>query len=105
MTIKQSRRDFLRLSWGLGAGFAFPSALSSCGGGESESSAPVPGETFVQPATVQSFDGSLDVTILLAYFSTTLNGKAVMMISINEGCLAPALRVYVGYSHSVRVMY
>ena len=104
MTIKQSRRDFLRLSWGLGAGFAFPSALSSCGGGESESSAPVPGETFVQPATVQSIDGRLDVTLRLAYFSTTLNGKAVMLRAMNDSIPAPTLRVNVGDTLRIRVV-
>src|SRR4030095_10522801 len=53
-----TRRDFLRFSWTLGAGLALPAGLPGCGGGggDSNPSPSLPGETFIEPPTMTSVD-------------------------------------------------
>ena len=48
-----------------------------------------PSETFVEPPTLASVDGELDVTLQFAYFSTMLNGKAVTLRSMNNRSRLP----------------
>ena len=92
-----SRRDFLRVSWTLGAGLVLPAGLYGChNDSDSESFPPLPEETFVQPPTLASVDGALSVTLQLSYFTTVLNGKAVTLRSMNTRIPAPTLRVKVG---------
>ena len=64
----------------------------------------LPGETFVEPPTLQSVDGVLDVTLQFAYLSTTLNGKAVKLRAMNNHIPAPTLRVNVGDTLRIRVV-
>ena len=96
-TSQYSRRDFLHLSWTLGAGLVLPAGLYGCfNDSDSESFPPLPEETFVQPPTLASVDGALSVTLQLSYFTTVLNGKAVTLRSMNNRIPAPTLRVNVG---------
>ncbi len=94
-TGQYSRRDFLHLTWTLGAGLALPASLYGCHD-SSESFPPLPEETFVEPPTLASVDGALSVTLQLSYFTTVLNGKAVTLRSMNNRIPAPTLRVKVG---------
>jgi FtsP/CotA-like multicopper oxidase with cupredoxin domain len=89
-----SRRDFLKLGWSLGAGLVWPAALTGCGGGDGQTRAPE--ETFVEPATLMSRAGELDVTLELAYVNTTLDGKSVSLRSMNRSIPAPTLKVNAG---------
>jgi hypothetical protein len=70
-----SRRDFLRLGVSITTGLVVPPVLTACGGGDSDSYDP-PKETFVQPLTIQSVNGVLDVTLVLSYLNTTLFNPA-----------------------------
>lgn len=88
------RRDFLRLGWAVGAGLVLPPGLTGCGSGVSYP--PYPDETFVEPATLMSVDGELDITLVVAYLETTLNGKAVRLRSMYKSIPAPTLRVNAG---------
>ena len=92
------RRDFLRLGWTLGAGLVVPFGLYGCddGGSSDPSSLPLPGETFVEPATLASVDGELDVALTLAYADMTLDGKPVRLRSMNGSIPAPTLRMNAG---------
>jgi FtsP/CotA-like multicopper oxidase with cupredoxin domain len=101
-----SRRAFLRLGWTLGAGLALPAGLPGCGGGSDggDSSASLPGETFVEPPTLASVDGELDVKLQFAYFPTMLNGKAVALRSMSSSIPAPTLRVKVGDTLRIQVI-
>jgi FtsP/CotA-like multicopper oxidase with cupredoxin domain len=101
-----TRRDFLRFSWTLGAGLALPVGLPGCGGGggDSNPSPSLPGETFVEPPTMTSVDGELDVKLQLAYFPTMLNGKAVTLRSMNGSIPAPTLRVNAGDTLRIQVI-
>lgn len=99
---KFARRDFLRLGWTLGAGMLLPPSLSGCGNGSTWP--PLPDETFVEPATLTSTNGQLDVTLTLAYVDTTLDGKPVKLRSMNGSIPAPTLRVNVGDRLRVRVV-
>lgn len=99
----RSRRDFLRLSWTVGAGLALPSGLQGCNGG-GESTPTFPDETFVEPPVLQSVDGELSVTLRLAYLSTTLDGKAVTLRSMGGSIPAPTLRVGVGETLRIKVV-
>jgi len=91
---KCGRRDFLRFGWTLGAGLVVPPVFYGCRSGDS--SAPLPDETFVEPPTLASFRGELDVTLTLAYAGTTLDGKAVRLRTMNGSIPAPTLRVNAG---------
>ena len=72
---RNARRDFLRLGW-----------------------------TFVEPATLASVHGELDVTLALAYLETTLDGKPVKLRSMFNSIPAPTLRVNVGDRLRIRVI-
>jgi FtsP/CotA-like multicopper oxidase with cupredoxin domain len=100
------RRDFLRLGWTLGAGLAVPLGFYGCSSGNSdgESNSPLPGETFVEPQTLASVRGELDVTLTLAYVDTMLDGKAARLRSMNGSIPAPTLRVDVGDRLRIKVV-
>jgi FtsP/CotA-like multicopper oxidase with cupredoxin domain len=97
-----ARRDFLRLGWTLGAGLVVPPGLSGCL--DRSSRAPWPDETFVEPATLTSVNGELDVSLVLAYIETTLNGKPVKLRSMFNSIPAPTLRVDVGDRLRIRLV-
>jgi len=98
-----TRREFLQLSWTLGAGLAVPAAFSGCGVGGS-SAVPLPQETFVEPQAFTSLNGKLDLTLNIAYLKTTLNGKDVTLRSMFGSIPAPTLRVNVGDTLRIRVV-
>jgi FtsP/CotA-like multicopper oxidase with cupredoxin domain len=92
-----TRRDFLRWSWSLGAGLVLPAGLAGCGGGSGgEAPPPLPGETFVEPPTLSSSNGVLDVTLTVAYVDTRLDGKSVRLRTMAGSIPAPTLRVEAG---------
>ena len=64
----------------------------------------MPVETFVEPATLRSANGELEVTLALAYARTELDGKAVTLRSMNQSIPAPTLRVNVGDRLRIRVV-
>ncbi len=105
-TNNYGRRDFLRLGWTLSTGLVVPFGLHGCGSsdGGDDSNAPLPGETFVEPRTLTSSRGELDVTLTLAYVDTVLDGKAVKLRSMNGGIPAPTLRVNAGDRLRIRVV-
>ena len=96
------RRDFLRIGWRLGAGLVLPAGMHGCGQEASPSS--LPDETFVEPATLASVNGELDVTLALAYVQTTLNGKMIKLRSMNNSIPAPTLRVNAGDRLRIKVI-
>ena len=93
-----SRRDFLQLSWTLGAGVALPAGLTGCGGDN------YIGETFREPQTLVSERGVLDVTLTLRYANATLNNKDVFVRSMNSSIPAPTLRVNTGDLLRIKVV-
>lgn len=98
-----TRREFLRLTWTVGAGLALPPVLQGCSGaGGGDPSAPP--ETFVEPSALASVDGRLDVTLNVDYLSTTLNGQAVRLRNMMGSIPAPTLRVHAGDTLRVRVV-
>jgi FtsP/CotA-like multicopper oxidase with cupredoxin domain len=102
ITFSDSRRAFLRCGWSLGAGLLVPSALTGCGGGESGHAWPA--ETFLQPQTLASLNGELDVTLTYAYTRTTLYDQQATLRSINGGIPAPTLRVNAGDRLRIRIV-
>ena len=62
------RRDFLRWSFGMASGIVLPAVLGGCGKEYSE-------QTFVQPDTLVSQDGILDVTLTVSYWNGKLVGE------------------------------
>lgn len=90
-----SRREFLNMGWALGAGLALPAGLVGCGGSHN-STLLRPGETFVEPRTLASANGLLEVTLTLGYLRTTLNGKSVNLRSMGASIPGPTLRVNPG---------
>ena len=100
---KYSRREFLRLSWTVGAGLVLPATLHGCGSG-GDSAQPLPVETFVEPITLASANGELNVTLTLAYYRTMLYDRAVTLRSMNNSIPAPTLRVNVGDRLRIQVV-
>ena len=96
------RREFLRVGWTLGAGLVVPAGLHGCGQEVGRSS--LPDETFVEPATLASVNGELEVTLALAYVQTTLNGKMIKLRSMNNSIPAPTLRVNAGDRLRIKVI-
>ena len=92
-----SRRDFLQLSWTLGAGVALPAGLTGCGGYSGKGQ-------FPEPQTLASENGILDVTLRLRYTYATLMGKSVLLRSMNASIPAPTLRVNTGDLLRIRVV-
>ena len=96
----RSRRDFIRWGWSLGAGLVLPAGFAGCGGGNGNGSSNVArrlhDETFVEPPTLESRNGLLDVTLEVAYRETTLAGKPVRLRSLGNSLPAPTLRVQPG---------
>jgi FtsP/CotA-like multicopper oxidase with cupredoxin domain len=90
-----SRRDFLRLSWILASGVALPPVLSGCFGGD-DSGPFVPTETFVEPQVFASLNGRLDLTMVVSYLKTTLDGKEVNLRNMFGSIPGPTLRISVG---------
>jgi len=97
-----SRRDFLKLGVSITAGLVVPPALTACGGGDDGQYLP-PSETFVEPLTIQSVNGVLDVTLNLSYLSTTLQGNKVSLRNMFGSIPAPTLRVNVGDTLRIKV--
>jgi FtsP/CotA-like multicopper oxidase with cupredoxin domain len=97
-----ARRDFLRLGWAVGAGWVLPAGFYGCGGGDSHP--PLPDETFVEPPTLASVGGELDITLTLAYLEAALDGKAVRLRSMYPSIPAPTLRVNVGDRLRIKVI-
>lgn len=89
-----TRRDFLRLGVSITAGVVVPAAVVGCNGGDGAYTPPQ--ETFVEPLTIQSVNGVLDVTLVLSYLTTTLNGQTVTLRNMFGTIPAPTLRVHVG---------
>jgi FtsP/CotA-like multicopper oxidase with cupredoxin domain len=89
------RRDFLKLGVSVTAGMIVPPVLSACGGG-GDGESPVPPETFVEPLTIASKNGVLDVTLVLSYLTTTLYGTTCTLRNMFGTIPAPTLRVNVG---------
>lgn len=94
-----SRRNFLQLGWMLGAGAILPAGLYGCGGGTS-----LPGETFTEPQLLESVNGQLDLTLILAYTQTTINGKPVTVRTMNSSIPAPTLRINAGDTLRIKVI-
>jgi FtsP/CotA-like multicopper oxidase with cupredoxin domain len=90
-----NRRDFLKLGVTITAGAVVPAALVACNGGGDGGYTP-PQETFVEPLTIASVNGVLDVTLVLSYLTTTLNGQTVTLRNMFGTIPAPTLRVNVG---------
>ena len=91
-----ARRNFLKLGVTITAGVVVPAAVSSCGGGGGDSPFVPPQETFVEPLTIKSVNGVLDVTLVLSYLTTTLNGTTVSLRNMFGTIPAPTLSVRVG---------
>ena len=89
-----SRRDFLQVGWKLTCGVAVPSALAGCGGGGNEPI--IPTETFVDPRILASQGGRLELTMVVSYLKTTLDGKDVNLRNMFGSIPAPTLRINVG---------
>jgi FtsP/CotA-like multicopper oxidase with cupredoxin domain len=96
-----TRRDFLRLSWGVAAGIVVPAGIAGCNGDDAEA---LPEQTFVDPLEFRSVRGRLDVTLHLAYLKTTLDGKSVMLRNMYGSIPAPTLRVRVGDTLRIKVV-
>ena len=62
------RRDFLRFSFGVASGIILPAGVVFCSKEYSE-------QTFVQPDTLVSQDGILDVTLTVSYLNSQLAGE------------------------------
>lgn len=102
-----SRRDFIRWSWSLGAGLVLPACGGGGGGGDDGRNAPtlpLHDETFVEPTTLASRNGVLDVTMEVAYFETRLDGKPVRLRSLMNSIPAPTLRVDAGDVLRIRLV-
>jgi FtsP/CotA-like multicopper oxidase with cupredoxin domain len=98
-----SRRNFLHLGCTLAAGTILPAGLYGCGGGGS-GGASLPGETFTEPQLLESVNGLLDLTLILAYTTTTINGKAVTVRTMNSSIPAPTLRINAGDTLRIKVI-
>lgn len=85
-----SRRDFLQLSWKLGAGMLLPAGLAGCGGSSS--------------TTIVSTNQELDITLTLAYAQLNVNGKLVNLRTMNQSIPAPTLRVRIGDTLRIKVV-
>ena len=66
MSQAYTRRDFLNVSWKLGAGAVLPAALVACGGSNASGEPGTP-ETFVEPLRLVARDGVLDYTLRMVY--------------------------------------
>ena len=102
-----SRRDFVRWGWSLGAGLVLPAGFAGCGGGNGSDSTAVRrlhDETFVEPPTLESRNGVLDVTLEVAYLTTTLAGSPVKLRSLGRSIPAPTLRVQAGDTLRIRLV-
>lgn len=96
-----SRRQFLRLSYTVGAGVALPGWLVACGGDSGTDPGPGPGptpitETFVEPDRLKPANGLLDIEMRFAFANNTLDGQPVHLRSINGGLTGPTLDLHVG---------
>ena len=104
-----TRRDFLRLGVTVVAGAVVPPVLTACGGGDGGGIA-LPVETFVEPLTIQSANGVLDVTLALSYLTTTLPNpttganQQVTLRNMFGTIPAPTLRVNVGDLLRIKVV-
>ena len=103
-----SRREFMKLGVSVTAGVVVPPILTACGGGDS--SYMPPKETFVEPLTIASSKGVLDVTLVLSYLTTTLfnpvtgKNQTVTLRNMYGTIPAPTLRVRVGDLLRIKVI-
>ena len=97
-----ARRDFLRMGVTITAGLVVPAALPGCNGG-GDAYVP-PAETFVEPLTIRSVNGVLDVTLVIAYLTTVLDGTTVTLRNFFGTIPAPTLRVGVGDTLRIKVV-
>ncbi|MET1114200.1 MAG: multicopper oxidase domain-containing protein [Comamonas sp.] len=102
MTAHLPRRDFLNVSWKLGAGIMVPPILLACAGGE-DGMAATP-ETFVEPLRLQARDGILDYTLRMAYADLQINGKQAHVRTYNGMIPAPTLQLRAGETLRVKVV-
>jgi FtsP/CotA-like multicopper oxidase with cupredoxin domain len=98
-----SRRNLLRLGVTVTAGVVVPPMLASCGGGGDSSYEP-PAETFVQPLDIQSKNGLLDVTIIIAYVTMPFQGTIVTLRNMYGTIPAPTLRLKVGEKLRIKII-
>ncbi|WP_027995804.1 multicopper oxidase family protein [Simplicispira psychrophila] len=103
MSQAYTRRDFLNVSWKLGAGAVLPAALVACGGSNTSGEPGTP-ETFVEPLRLVARDGVLDYTLRMVYADLHLNGKPVHLRTYNAMVPAPTLQVRAGETLRIRVV-
>ena len=96
------RREFLKLGVTVAAGLIVTPVLNACGGGSEEHPPPV--ETFVEPLTLKSINGLLDLTLNLSYLSTRIDGANVTLRNMYGSIPAPTLRVNVGDTLRIKVV-
>ena len=99
-----SRRDFLRLGVTITAGLVVPPVVSSCGGGGGSDTYTGPKETFVEPLDIQSVNGVLDVTIIVAYVTMPFQGTIVTLRNMYGTIPAPTLRMNVGDTLRIKII-
>jgi FtsP/CotA-like multicopper oxidase with cupredoxin domain len=98
------RRDLLRLGVTITAGAIVPPLVTACGGGGGDGTYVGPLETFVNPLDIQSKDGLLDVTIVVSYLTTTLQGTPVTLRNMFGTIPAPTLRMNVGDTLRIKIV-
>ena len=99
----QARRNFLKLGVTITAGVVVPAVVTSCGGGGGDNPYVPPQETFVEPLTIKSVNGVLDVTLVLSYVTTKLNGTTVTLRNMFGTIPAPTLSLRVGELLRIKV--
>jgi FtsP/CotA-like multicopper oxidase with cupredoxin domain len=103
-----TRRDFLKLSWGLGAGMILPPFLTACGGNKTAD------PDLFDPPTLTSTNGILDVTFKLEYVNTFLPVRnndtgviadaPVRLRSFSSMIPAPTLRINAGDTLRIKIV-
>lgn len=62
------------------------------------------GDSFVEPLTIRSVNGVLDVTLVIAYLTTVLDGATVTLRNFHGTIPAPTLRVSLGDTLRIKVV-
>ncbi|MEP7328082.1 MAG: multicopper oxidase domain-containing protein, partial [Betaproteobacteria bacterium] len=114
MLDEPARRDFLKLGVAITTGVIVPPILSACGGGDGDSGYKPPTETFFEPLNIQSVNGVLDVTLNIAYVTSTITNippgattpvtTKVKLRNMYGTLPAPTLRMNVGDKLRIRVV-
>ncbi len=101
MSSSESRRQFLRVSYTVGAGLAIPGWLAAC---NSDGSVEPPvEETFVEPDRLMSDGGLLDTQMRFAYADNMLGDKPVYLRAVEGRLTGPTLDVNAGDMMRVNV--